>query len=128
MPGWRDSDEGPAGQGYRLGASALRVVGHASLLAAIAMGLTALLGSAASIGGAVLAFGVSVAAEAGAGALQNKADQAAEQERREREDEIQRENAAVDAGLLAMEAEQVRSDNLERLLGRRQCRSTGKGV
>jgi hypothetical protein len=131
MPGRRDRDE-PAGLGYWVGSSVLRTVAHASMLAAGTMGIAALIGSAAvGLPGVAVAGAVGVAAMAGAEALRSRAAQATQRERCEREAEIQRENAAVDAAIYAMEAEEVKADHVRRLLTRQQepqFRSTGKGV
>ena len=99
------------------------------MLLGAGLGLAALLGStAASTGGAALAFGIGMAASVAGDALRSKAVKVTRQVRREREDEIQRENAAVDAALYAMEAEQVRAYHLERLLSQQRARSPEKGV
>ena len=117
MPRRRCRDDEPAGLGYWLGSSVLRTIAHASLLAAAGMGMAAMLGSAAvSMRGVAVACAVGLASTAGAEAFRSKAILATRQERRTREDEIQRENAAVDAAIYAIEAEQLKADHVRRLL------------
>jgi carbonic anhydrase/acetyltransferase-like protein (isoleucine patch superfamily) len=108
MPRRRHSDETDE-VGYSLASAALRALGHGCLLVAAGMGMASLFGTAAmGISEIAVAAVIGMGCMIGADTIRDTAILASAKRKRQASDEQYREDAAVDAFVREMEADQVK--------------------